>query len=488
MLHRLREPSVAIPQSTRELTTLVDPVEALAILALLTAAAATTLGPPFVAAVGAAVFVGVAARDRTWPLALVVFSTPLQPLERHVGAYSFSVTEVLIVLTAAGAVAGYAFRRVSDLASTRINQAIARPTTRPLWWEFWAKLPEDRLVTLFAILLVVAALLSLTASVAVHESVQSLRVIIVEPIAFYFLAVTLADRKRVALLFGLTLVLAGVAISLFGFWQYAIGNRIITAEADLRRIRGFYGSPNNLALFLDRALPVAIALAAWWKAARLLLVVAAAAMAGALVLTYSLGAWFAVAGAAFALAALRGRRALTAMLVAGLLSAIALGVLALWIPRIGSHFDLQSSTSAIRLDVWRSGLNMLVDHPLRGVGLDNFLYYYQHGYRLPSAWQDPNLSHPHNLLLDFWLSLGLPGPIILLVLLGRFAMLARAAWVEGGSIERGLVGGAVGAMAATVLHGLVDNSFFLPDLAVLFWALFVIVAGMGIAPAKSPTN
>ena len=39
-----------------------------------------------------------------------------------------------------------------------------------------------------------------------------------------------------------------------------------------------------------------------------------------------------------------------------------------------------------------SGAHMVFDHPIRGIGLDNFLYYYQHGYGLPSAWQDPNLS------------------------------------------------------------------------------------------------
>jgi O-antigen ligase len=206
-------------------------------------------------------------------------------------------------------------------------------------------------------------------------------------------------------------------------------------------------------------------------------------MLGALVLTFSLGAWAAVAGAALVIAALRGRLALVTTAIVGLGSLLTIALASLWVPRIGSHFDLQSSTSAIRLDVWRSGINMLADHPIRGIGLDNFLYYYQHGYRLPTAWQDPNLSHPHNVLLDFWLSLGLPGPILLGALVVRFVSRATIAWRASGPTERGLVAGVVGALTATLLHGVVDNSFFLPDLAVLFWVMFVIFGGV-VEPDK----
>lgn len=52
---------------------------------------------------------------------------------------------------------------------------------------------------------------------------------------------------------------------------------------------------------------------------------------------------------------------------------------------------------------------MALDHPLLGVGPDNFLYAYRSGYLLPSAWQEPNLNHPHTLLLDWWTRLGIPG-------------------------------------------------------------------------------
>jgi O-antigen ligase len=329
------------------------------------------------------------------------------------------------------------------------------------------------------VLLVVAAgAVSLTASAAVHESVQAFRVVVVEPAAFYLVATSAPKQKRLAVLLALSLIGAGVLISVIGFWQYGFGDRIITAEADLRRIRGFYGSPNNLGLFLGRALPLALGLSLWWTRGRLLFIAATVTMLFALVLTFSIGAWGAVCGATVVVASLRGRRAVATAALVGFGSLLTVALAALWVPRIGSHFDLQSSTSSIRLDVWRSGLNMLADHPIRGIGLDNFLYHYQHGYRLATAWQDPNLSHPHNVLLDFWLSLGLPGPILLGALLVRFISLATVAWRTTGPTERGLVAGIGGALTATLLHGVVDNSFFLSDLAVLFWLMFVIVGGV----------
>jgi O-antigen ligase len=339
----------------------------------------------------------------------------------------------------------------------------------------WLPIKGDRLIAILVVAFVVLAALSLSASVAFHQSLQSFRVIIVEPAIFYVLVVNQARGRRDAATLALALVLAGVAISLVGGWQYLTNERIITAEEGLRRIRGFYGSPNNLGLFLGRALPMAVALALWWPKGRGLLIGAAVVMAVALVLTFSIGAWVAVGGSLLLVAALRGRRMLGMALAAGGGVLVLLVVAALRIPRIGSHFDLQWGTSFIRLNVWESALRMLADHPIRGVGLDNFLYQYQNGYRLPTAWQDPDMSHPHNVVLDFWLSLGLPGVLVLSLLLGRGVELIREHWSTSGTYERGLYAGSLGALADTLLHGMVDNSFFLVDLAVLFWLVFAIV-------------
>jgi O-antigen ligase len=119
---------------------------------------------------------------------------------------------------------------------------------------------------------------------------------------------------------------------------------------------------------------------------------------------------------------------------------------------------------------------MVRDHPLLGVGLDNFLYQYRTYYVLPTAWEEFNLSHPHNLVLDFWLRLGLPGLAVAVWLLIAFF---RQGWQayhrlpEGA--ERLLVLGLMGGMVAVIAHGLVDNAFFLVDLAFAFMLMVALV-------------
>ena len=119
---------------------------------------------------------------------------------------------------------------------------------------------------------------------------------------------------------------------------------------------------------------------------------------------------------------------------------------------------------------------MIRDHPLLGVGLDNFLYSYRTYYVLPTAWEEFNLSHPHNLVFDFWLRLGLLGLLVLFWLLVAFF---RRGWRVyrrlPESSERMLVLGLMAGMVNLVAHGLVDNAFFLVDLAFAFMLIIALV-------------
>ncbi len=185
-------------------------------------------------------------------------------------------------------------------------------------------------------------------------------------------------------------------------------------------------------------------------------------------MTFSVGGWLgAAAGLAVVLLGL-GRRALLwgALAAAGgLLAAVPL----LQVERVVSHLNATgASTTFVRLQLWQASLAMLRDHPILGIGLDNFLYLYRQEYLPPGASAEPNLSHPHNLVLHFWLALGLPGLAAFLWLLWTFV---RCAWRRAtASLEQRLLAlGALGSMADCVVHGLGDNSYFLVDLAFCFW-------------------
>lgn len=306
------------------------------------------------------------------------------------------------------------------------------------------------------------------------ESLRTFRLVVLEPALLYLLVTRLrlpAERLAHAVILG------AVAASLVGFGQLLTGVGPIEAEG-VDRIRGPYPSPNNLGLLLDRSLPLAAALALGLAGRpravpsadaprarpaagrRALLTVATLVLLAALALTYSVGAWLAC-GLGLALVLwLSGHRrlllALAALAVAG-----ALVVLLLRPERVFSP-----TTSSIRVLLWGSSLQMLADHPVLGVGLDNFLYLYsparaERPYMHPDAWRESELSHPHNIFLDWWLSLGLPG---LAALAWALLLLLRHARPRGP-----LAVGLLGALAASLAHGQIDNSYFLPDLAALWW-------------------
>ena len=410
-----------------------------------------------------------------WPVAAVQAAVVALPLVQSprplVGPWAVAAPEVAIVLL------GAAFVGRLLLMGRR-----AAPGWRNVQTPEWG-----------ALALVVLGCVSLLVAVRAPESLRSLRTVIVEPVVLYAIAIAAADDRRAPGRYAAAIVAAGAFASVVGLVQYVINQNLITAEEDIRRIRAFYGSPNNLGLLLDRTLPLAVALVLIGSRPRWLAVGVAAVSAAGMALTLSLGAWAAVAGGLLVVAATAGRRVLYATVAAGVVGVGAALLLIGRSERFLSHLDFSEGTSFLRLRVWQSAVHMVGDHPVLGIGLDNFLYYYRDlGYMLPEAWREPALSHPHNWVLDCWLSLGIVG------LLGACwlgSWLVRRALALVRDADRGdrlLAGGVLGAFVATVAHGTIDNSFFLPDLAVLFWMGFAIVrllspaSGVGGGAGRTP--
>ncbi|MGD9029032.1 MAG: O-antigen ligase family protein, partial [Anaerolineae bacterium] len=162
-----------------------------------------------------------------------------------------------------------------------------------------------------------------------------------------------------------------------------------------------------------------------------------------------------------------GRRWRWIALIAVALAAV--GVIALLsTPRFAGLLDPHSGTLFFRLQLWRGSWKMFRDHPWLGVGPDNFLYQYRGRYILPSAWQEPHLSHAHNLLLSYATRLGVVGLTVgigLQVAFWRRALALRRTVDRDG---RALALGLMGSMAYALGHGLVDASTFFVDLAFAF--------------------
>ncbi len=371
----------------------------------------------------------------------------------------------------------------------------------------------------------VLLLAAVTASVAAADhraALFELRSVFLMPMLYYALlrGTRLNDKHKWRVVDGF--VLGGVGVALVGLVQYALGRNLVIAEGGLPRLQSVYYSPNNVGLYLGRVWPLLMAIAIWGRGAgwrRKLYALALAPVTLALVLSFSRGALLlGIPAALLAMGWWAGKRWRWAAL-----AIVAIGVLALVpllrVPRFASLLDPYDGSTFFRLKVWRSSLTMIREHPIFGVGPGNFAAAYRTRYVLPSAWEEFNLEHPHNLYLDHWTRLGLLG-----VLAGALIQFTfwRRAWrarvcrgrpcacphrghghvgaglvpapIEGqaqGLPLRLVVGmkkkgghkarpynavmiGFVGGMAALLAHGLVDNTLFFTDLSYAFFLMLAL--------------
>ena len=346
-----------------------------------------------------------------------------------------------------------------------------------------------------AVLLIVAAAVATIGAQVPTMALRELRVVVIEPALLLVLIVTLFRGRDDPARLVWTLVAAGVGAGAAALVLGAAGQRLIEAEGVVR-LAGPYSSPNHLALFLGRLLPLALALALISAGSRRAIAIFGASVIGAaLLFSFSRGAWLAsAAGAGVVLIGLlvtgrptwrealirplgstAGRRTLIISAVV-VVSILILGFgLAMGTERLRSVVDPLGGTMALRLQLWQAALRMGLDHPLFGVGPDGFLYTYP-AYREGVAWREPFVSHPHNLILDYWLRAGIMGVIALGWLLAAWG---RSAWLliqkhgparPGTSRSQLIAPGLAGSLTNFVVHGLVDNSYFLPDLAYVCWA------------------
>jgi hypothetical protein len=162
----------------------------------------------------------------------------------------------------------------------------------------------------------------------------------------------------------------------------------------------------------------------------------------------------------------------------------AVGVLLVTVLSLTGAITLRGGDSlGLREMIWRSTLAMIRDHPAFGVGLDQFFYQYAPRYIDPAAWGERYTSHPHNLFLDFWTRLGIMGLAWIVWTLGSLGFAVVRGWQIATENARRLIVAATIASVAALVHGLVDNFYFLIDLAFVWWFLIALVAIASDDPA-----
>lgn len=325
-------------------------------------------------------------------------------------------------------------------------------------------------------LILIAAVISTFIAPDTFAALGILKAYFIEPLLVFVLASSILKRDDLPKLFK-ALGVSALILSLIAIAQKFTGLGIPEPWDTARRVTSIFSYPNALGLFLAPILatvPILLARAIRKNNLGLKLFWSLTFVAGvvALVLSETHAAWIAIPASLFLLLILISSKRVRAMsLVTTAVVALAFGVLAFQNP---SSILQPLSSLDVRVSQWQETGTYLIDnHWLLGAGLSAYPeaiepYHEATHYEI--------FQYPHNILLNFWVELGLLG-LIGFIWLG--VQISRLAKQNKNDL---LVLAASAGLIEMLIHGLVDAPYFKNDLAVLTWLLIAI---MLIAKSKN---
>ncbi len=275
-------------------------------------------------------------------------------------------------------------------------------------------------------------------------------------------AITLSTFKKpadwAAAFFSLSV--SAVLISIFGIFQYFTALGLPTAWLAERRITSVFDFPNAVGLFLAPILSMLIVVLATHKQLssklKLSLISSTILILIAIILAKTEAALVAVP-IALLITLLIGKAHRTTKLVSVTLIILAL-IGALSLPSIKSKILLTDLSGTARTQMWHETLTMLRDHPIFGAGLSGFP-------TVISPYHDASyfeiFQYPHNIFLNIWVELGLPGLLAFFII---SLLTLKTLWQHRQNPKALIL---LAAFLTIVIHGLVDVPFFKNDLAML---------------------
>lgn len=294
----------------------------------------------------------------------------------------------------------------------------------------------------------------------------------IEPILVFILLRTtftsLADWQRAFNWLGVTVI----ALALFAIFQTATGLGLPIPWDVERRATSIYPYPNALGLFIAPIVSALLVLAANKQTRTHASLFAALLGVVAITLSQTEAALIAIPGALMGtllLSRVTTKAKIGICSGAIILAAVVFGA----VPQIKEKILLQDYSGQVRLSQWKETVTMLSDRPLFGAGLNGYPEIF-------AAYHDQTLyeifQYPHNLLLNFWVEMGIFGVLVLFLFMG---IVTNAAEKDRNNI---FALAAFAALLTMSIHGLVDVPFFKNDLAVLT-AFFL---AMLFVPAAKP--
>ena len=117
-------------------------------------------------------------------------------------------------------------------------------------------------------------------------------------------------------------------------------------------------------------------------------------------------------------------------------------------------------SAIMRLGYWRNTLSIIKLHPWAGVGLGNFNLMYS--------------RYTHNSYLQLWAETGILGLISFFWLIIAIFKSGLGALKESG--RKKMFACLITASSIFLLHNLVDFTFFLPEVSLIWWVIFGLLA------------
>ncbi|MDI6778045.1 MAG: O-antigen ligase family protein [Patescibacteria group bacterium] len=350
-------------------------------------------------------------------------------------------------------------------------------------------------------LIIIGLVLSILANKNYYVGLGALKGWFVLPILFAVIFFDSLKKNEKLLKWSLAAIFfGGMLVAIEGIYYWFFG--LLTYDG---RLRIFYDSPNQLAMFLSLVLLVALFLFIneEKKLEKTTYGIGAVLLGINLYFTYSYGAWLA-AGVATAiylwLVYAKLMRKWTAVFLL-----IFIIVFLAW----GTSIKLKNiesegtrSSLASREMIWKSAGLMVKNNPVFGIGPGNFQNTYLEYQKYFPPYLEWAVPQPHNLYLAFWLEAGLLGIIGFIWLIGLFFRDNKKVYpftkTGGGhaalvyetkkqtqeslSKENNFGDGARGLygvicfaiMLYFLIHGLVDTTYWRNDMAILFWVVIAI--------------
>ena len=406
----------------------------------------------------------------------------------------------------------YEFSLVEITLATCVLVALLQLLLQRQRWPYWSSLRLLHVrVGPFAIpilLFFFTAAFSILIAFRHDLALRAFREEVFDPLLYVLLALTcLRTRQDLTRLIG-AMIGTGLVIAGLGLVQIAFFRNTLQPENGVLRISAVYGSANSIGLLFDYILPIGFAMLFAKVSLRLRLValLCCLPMLIVLYLTQSLGAWVAIALALLFVIAFAVRNRKFLLIGSGILIVVLLAGTFLFRTQITNlltehHTSVSAkgvqtvSTITKRIYLWESALRMIHDSPWVGYGMDNWLCHYSQNticntpyhywieqdpvtHRDTGLRYEPFLSHPHNIFLHVWVSIGIFGLLafiaVLVLFFWLFSRIMRHLDInayKGSEYLRWLTIGVGAAMLAALVQGQVDSAFLEQDLSFCFWIL-----------------